>query len=318
MVTEPFLTVGKDESGQFLSIDTQVSGRGGLVCPFCNRPLVAVRGQVRIHHFRHEGATCRESKKPTSLIPGWDHFHLALPGKIVIELLKQFDREYHASFNVRNVAGMFRKLEDYGLIQNGYSRYELTDTAMVVPGLLSLSKFDPWIRHRLQARLREKQDLIAVGQIHPAHYEVEAARQEQILSASLYLMELTTDDGFKIYKIGRTRRATEQRLVEVIRDVAAAQQMTVKGKLLKVIQCAGHVEKYLLWKYRTMAFQIARFQEFLALDSGDARRFKAEMTRFENSRRAPTVEESVIISGAWRTRKDGKDLTIPAAVGDEA
>ena len=300
MATEPLLTVGKDQSGELVHIDTQFSGRGDLVCPFCARPLLAVRGQVRIHHFRHDGLTCRESRRSLALIPGWDHFSLSLPASIVADLLQQTDKPYYPSLRHRRPDSHARRMEDYGLIEPAYrGGYQLTETGQVVPGLLSLSKFDLWLRTRLQRRLGEKRDLVAEGQLHPAHFAVEAARQEQILSATLYLIELSTGDGIVFHKVGRTRRSVEQRLVEVIRDMSLAFQAPVQGRILQAIDSAGYVEKYTHWKYRASLLDVGRFQEYFQLSPNDLRALKAELTRFKNGRSAFSEAEAQIASGQW-------------------
>ena len=300
MAIEPFLTVGKARDGELVSIDTQNSGLCDLVCPFCLRALVAVRGQVRIHHFRHDGSTCRESKRPLFLIPGWDHFNLSLPASVVDELFYQTSKSYFPSYLDRKPSLMLGRMERYGLIEHGYrGHWQLTDTAQVVTGMLSLSKFDPWLRKRLQERLCEKRGLVAAGQLHPAHYQVEASRQEQILSATLYLFELVSADGATFYKIGRTLRNVEQRLAEVSRDMKLMLHVPIQGKILKAIEGAGHIEKYTLWKYRASLLAIGRYQEYLQLMPGDLRGLKSELTRFENSRDAFNESEVVIASGKW-------------------
>lgn len=300
MASEPFLTVGKARTGELVSIDTQRSGVCELVCPFCSRALVAVRGQVRIHHFRHDGATCRESKRPLSLIPGWDHFNLSLSASVVDELLHQTSKSYFPTYLSRKPSLMIGRMERYGLIEHGFmGHWQLTDTAQVVTGMLTLSKFDPWLRRRLQERLSEKRELVAAGQLHPAHFQVEASRQEQILSATLYLFELVSSDGTTFYKIGRTLRSVEQRLAEVSRDMTATLNVPIQGKILKAIEGAGHIEKYTLWKYRASLLAIGRYQEYLQLVPGDLRGLKSELTRFENSRDAFNESEVVIVSGKW-------------------
>lgn len=191
-------------------------------------------------------------------------------------------------------------MEDYGLIEQAYrGGYQLTETGQVVPGLLSLSKFDPWLRTRLQQRIVEKRGLVAAGQLHPAHFDVEAARQEQILSATLYLFELTTSDGVVLHKVGRTRRGVEQRLLEVIRDVTQAYGVPVQGRILKSIESAGHIEKYTHWKYRASLLEVGQFQEYFQLSSNDLRALKAELTRFKNSRYDFSEAEALIASGKW-------------------
>jgi len=49
-----------ERAGQLVHVDAVASGSGcGCVCPSCGDPLVAKKGESRIHHFAHyRGATC--------------------------------------------------------------------------------------------------------------------------------------------------------------------------------------------------------------------------------------------------------------------
>lgn len=292
------LTLGKDPCGSLVSIDTQWSGKGLLVCPFCDRPLVAVRGRLKIHHFRHDGATCRESKLANPLVPGWDHFHLSFPPSVIAELIDQKSKRYYPTFQSANHFALARRLERYKVFDRGYLGCEvLTETAQVVPGLLSLRKFDQWFRNRLKQCIDDRRYLVVYAQLLPMHLALEATRQGQIFSATLCLLELKTADGGTFYKIGRTRRPVSQRLAEVIRDMALAHQVVVSGKILKEIHQAGYIEKYALWRYRASDLEIGRYQEYLQLQPADLRKLKSDLTRFANERLPLSELESALAAG---------------------
>lgn len=289
------ITLGKDETGNLISVETQRSGKGDLVCPFCAAPLIAVRGALNAHHFRHDGDTCRESLGELPAIPGWDHFHLSLPAEVV-----QYLRQHRDGFDASDP--LTRRLRSLGLIsRNSYTGWdELSDTGKVVAGTLSLSKFDGWFRERLQARLSDKRALVDAGQLHPAHFEIEAWRQQQILSASLYVLEITAADGTVFHKVGRTRRDAQQRLAEVLQDVSTALQIHASARVLRTLPMAGYLEKFILWKHQASRRLVGVHQEYLTLDGAALRNLQSDLTRCENSRTPFSKAERFIASGRWR------------------
>lgn len=77
-MAEIFLTFGITSSGQWRSIHDVTSGRTELVCPWCKTRLIARKGNVKVHHFSHDGVTCRISDEAVrqTLIPTFDTFEL--------------------------------------------------------------------------------------------------------------------------------------------------------------------------------------------------------------------------------------------------
>lgn len=57
-----FLSHGKNNKGELISISEVQSGRTQLTCPFCGQGLLAKRGKIKEHHFSHDGKTCAESQ----------------------------------------------------------------------------------------------------------------------------------------------------------------------------------------------------------------------------------------------------------------
>lgn len=300
---EAFLTLGKSVDGDLVSIQTQQSGRGELVCPFCATPLIAVKGALKQHHFRHDGETCRESLNLLPDIPGWDHFHLSIPQDLVSELERAWKNESRFYSGYQNI-----RLEKYGLIsRNKFTCHdEFTDTARVIVGTLSLNKFSEWFRKVLKARIAEKRELVCRGIIHPAHLEIEAWRQEQILIATLYLFELTLPDATVFYKIGRTRRDVAIRLSEVVNDMEKAYQQPIQGRVIKSIREAGYVEHFTLWKHRNTKHEIGSHREYLTLASTVKRDLKNDLSRLESGKQPFDKDERFITSGRWRY--EGKRL----------
>lgn len=288
MLIDTQLTMGLASDGTLVSIEHQLSGRSKLVCPFCYSSLIAVRGRVNVHHFRHDGPTCRESTHSSSVIPGWDHFSLSLPGGVLKELMAQESREWNPHHP--RPSSMGARLERYGLLQPGYmGGHDLTDTALVVSGLLSLQRFDTWIREVLRTRLDEKRTLVLGQQIHPMHLSIEAARQHDLFTSSMYLMKLVPTVGQSFYKVGRTSRAPEIRLSEVAAAMTRFLDVTVVGKIVRLIPNAGYLEKYTLWKFRRASLQLGSYMEYLNLSPAQLRALKSSITRLDNSR-APLTE----------------------------
>lgn len=300
------ITMGQAPNGELIHIESRPSGRTDLVCPFCHTPLLAARGKRVIHHFRHDGPTCRASQACPAPIPGWDHFTLSLQGAVLEALQAQTHREFIPLLDLgwpwTKHERVLTKLERLGLLQRGYQqRLELTDTAMVVPGLLTFSAFDEWLRPRLAQRLVERRALVEQGEIQGMHLVLEQARQQLLLSSTLYLFELRTAAGEVVHKIGRTGRAPAQRLAEVIADLQRVYGEPVTGTVLREIPQAGYLEQYALWRYRRAAVAIHTHREYLVLDAGRLRQFKAELTRFERTR-APLSDEE------WRLAAGGAVL----------
>ncbi|HEY9770084.1 MAG TPA: competence protein CoiA family protein [Coleofasciculaceae cyanobacterium] len=57
------LKYGVKPEGELITIEEVTSGKTNLVCPFCDRDLVAKKGKIKQHHFTHTGETCLRVKK---------------------------------------------------------------------------------------------------------------------------------------------------------------------------------------------------------------------------------------------------------------
>ena len=79
-MAQTFLTFGITSSGQWRSVYDVTSGRTELVCPWCKTRLIARKGNIKVHHFAHDGETCRidEAVRQTQ-IPTFDTFELLDP-----------------------------------------------------------------------------------------------------------------------------------------------------------------------------------------------------------------------------------------------
>jgi hypothetical protein len=61
-MTEIKMPFGQQESGRMISIDAVVRGLAcECFCPECKSPLVAVKGEIYTHHFRHHSTACEHA-----------------------------------------------------------------------------------------------------------------------------------------------------------------------------------------------------------------------------------------------------------------
>ncbi len=112
------LEFGITQSGNWKSISEVKAGRSELFCPWCRSRLIAKKGLIKVHHFSHDGETCRTSTEALkqSLLPTFDTFELldSDERKYVERLIK-----YRTHNNVRAWAGMrpaIERLEIMGVI----------------------------------------------------------------------------------------------------------------------------------------------------------------------------------------------------------
>lgn len=97
-----FLKFGIDANKEWISIEDVASGKTSLTCPFCDRQLIARKGQQKEHHFAHNGTTCRESKAAVTLsqIPTIDRFEfLSKAEEKYLERRKKYQHKDIYRFN---------------------------------------------------------------------------------------------------------------------------------------------------------------------------------------------------------------------------
>lgn len=303
-----YLSYGVDDAGTYLHITTQASGMTPLNCPFCNAPLVAVRGKVRAEHFRHhESVTCKESLTQLGDIEGWHHFHLNYDAELVNELkqLHEANPKRNSSIvrsDMASSAVLFNRLIKQQLVTyNDFAgHYELSTNGKVVVGALSAPLFDKWMRERLQARIQATISDIEGGIKHKAYLGIEATRQQSIMTATLYLFEYQLEDKRVLYKIGRTSRDIDVRLKETIVDVEnCTKTKVVKAAAVRSIGQMGYVEHYLHYRYRQCMAILGNHQEYFEPNEL-ARNIKSEFTKLAKQQIPFNKKERFITTGRWR------------------
>lgn len=318
-----YLSYGMDCNGDLVHVADTNTGKCSLVCPFCNCPLIAVRGAIKAAHFRHAGETCNESLNEISPIPAWHHFHLDYPLEVV-SLLREGYKPNSKYPNVfwSGTAGLIQipmVLREELLEEDLWSDNLLfTTTSRVMVGSLTLQGFSIWMREKLQERIRLLKDQVTNGIQHRVKLQVEAHRQQAILSATLYFFEYELEDGSVYHKVGRTRRSPEQRLAETAFNLeTATKKRVIKSKILRTANNSGHVEKYFFHRYHNYLADIKPHTEYLILDRNCSKKVKTEFTRMANNLTPFCKEERFIVTGRWKyeekrlaASKRGIELTI--------
>lgn len=113
-----FLTIGKNGSGQWVSVDEVSSGKTDLFCPFCSVALIAKKGKIKQHHFAHAGDTCNQSIEAAkhSQIPTIDTFELLDPDER--KYLERRSRYPHREiFRWTGMQEAIKRLEAMNLIE---------------------------------------------------------------------------------------------------------------------------------------------------------------------------------------------------------
>ncbi len=296
-----FLEYGVDEHNQLVHISQAARGRVDLRCPYCGGGLLSRKGQQLIHHFAHDGETCREVERDFDglTLPIYDRFNVYLSGKLWGSL-----QRFHSG-PVNN--GDLRALLNADLIREEFGRYrdnyELTNPKGKIPfGEATLAKFAEFQDGQVYKRHNELQDtvqLAAFGKRHNvaamqttrwsveprpdavpaalADLHIYRAQVQRVYSQTLYLL-LIEHSGGKLYKIGVTARDLEQRIAEIERDLHKL--LTVKAiKPIRVLERRGAVERYAHHRYRAHRVQgMGTLTEYFEFDKKTASNVKRDFT----------------------------------------
>lgn len=253
-----YLQYGKSKESELIHIENSNSGKVELICPFCDCPLIAVKGVKKIHHYRHDGETCRESLDELEPIAGWSQFHLNYSQQ-TIKKLKEADLSNH---NKRSI--FYRKLnKSYrdNLFEYGHKP---TVELLIIRGELPIDRFNYWMIKSLDDRLeRYRSEVKRKNKSLPA-LQIEAQRQYSIRTATLYFFEFRLSDNTIVHKVGRTTRDINTRLSETTRELSSllnGLSITSSKVLCKSDGC-GQIEKYLIYKYSYCQYKIGYLTEY--------------------------------------------------------
>ncbi len=264
-----YLPYGVNDRGQLVYIESVGRGRTTLKCPYCGVRLIARKGERIAPHFSHDGATCREVKRPSETLelPIYDSFRLHLSGR-TWEALRRFHDE-------EDTSGC-DWLEDEGWVKSfispyGNERYNLTHKGKIPFGDLSLNLFNQFQEPLIQARhdTLERTALAALctAQENTALTDLRLfrAQMRRILETALYFIEVRTAGGI-LHKIGVTTRSLEQRLSEIRADLAphfGSAELVPLG----VWEHRGNVELYFKHRYRRFQHPIGTLTEYFIFEN---------------------------------------------------
>lgn len=312
-----FLSYGRDYNGKLIHINESKSGRQKLKCPFCDCPLIGVKGAKTTHHFRHDGDTCNESLQGLDPLEGWSHFHLNYP-KSVVELVKKADL---GNYGKRN--SFYRKLnKSYrDTLINGLG--VLQPAAEIIRSTMPLTGFYFWMSNTLDHRIRQYRQDVKDKIRSLTVLEIEALRYYTLLNSTLYMFSYQLEDGTTIYKVGRTTRALEQRLKETkLQLQAMLNQKVAKADIVKFVSNCGFVEKYVFYKYRDNFYGIGNYQEYLKFD--DSKNLKLLKKEFDELNALSSIDlkhatnqQKWVLSKRWsyeRKRQDAARQAIKSIV----
>jgi len=206
-----FIEYGINDSGQLIYIEQVTRGLTALQCPYCGGLLVARKGKIKVPHFAHAGATCRQAERSGDVIaiPAYHNFNLQLPPR-VIEALRRFpDFQYADSPEL---------LEQHELItrnkfaRNGRGEYELTKRGKIPRGELSLNLFNEVQEALILGRHSELEK--RVQDAYAVRDQVKVARV-RIAEIESQLRELLSDpdvadSAYDDYKLRRSEERREE------------------------------------------------------------------------------------------------------------
>jgi len=277
-----WLKYGIDAENTLIAIEDVPSGKTSVKCPYCEGGLTAKKGKIKEHHFAHTGETCRfvagRDRREIPVLPLYENFNIQLSGK-ELEQLKTLWKEYGVRrYRVPNFL-VPRRFVWLGLLKETASPhetdYEFTDLGKIPFGELSLMLFnqvqEPLILKKLSeleekaSRAKDTNSIFYLSQL--TDLRLYRAQLKKILSLNLYFLEVNAD-GETLYKIGVTRRPTEERVVEVQRELLSHFK-AVSIKVLGTWLHRGNVEKYFKHRYQDFNYPISRLTEYYKFNDAE-------------------------------------------------
>ncbi|MEM7364464.1 MAG: hypothetical protein AAF525_10605 [Pseudomonadota bacterium] len=272
-----------DQTLKLVSIEEVESGRGTLVCPYCNAPLIARKGHVNQHHFAHDGDTCRESKSSLAMsIPLYDEI-ATLPGLLASDLRMLTHTLRRDQLNESQFRGPYReafdRLVDAELIEsvpegqrwiNNVGSHVYTKVgkqyASAGKNRLSLSSFDKLQQDAIGRKLLWLKTLAPLGGSSLVDYQLYLSHLDRLMQQSLYFLDVGIQETPRsklrsLNKIGMTHRAIDERLAEIRTELGRyCHKATVE--VLDVLPNKGRVELYFKRKYRKRQHRIGPLTEY--------------------------------------------------------
>jgi len=272
-----WLQYGVAQDGLLVYIENVSRGKTTLKCPYCNSRLTAKKGNVKEHHFAHNGETCRPvANREFPVLPLYDNFNIHLSGKD-LEQLKLLWKEYGSKNYPVSSYLVSSGLMKAGLLKkNVYTipiDYEFTNLGKIPVRALELMLFNE-VQEPLLLKKLLKLELTVEHALHKntpdlsyrlTDLKLYRTQFKRILSCTLYFLEIQTNQG-TLYKIGVTQRPLAERVVEVKMDLLAHYQ-SVAIKVLGSWSHRGNVELYFKHRYQDFNYPISSLTEYYKFDT---------------------------------------------------
>lgn len=263
-----WLNYGVSADNALVGIEDVPSGKTNLTCLYCGGGLTAKKGKVKQHHFAHTEETCYPvAKKQVPTLPLYDNFNIELSGK-ELEELKVFWNNYGVENYEICVKPSLKLILSKLLAWNSRGCYEFTDLGKIPVGALSLVLFNEVQEPLLLKKLSELEQAAERAKIITSRYlperiadlRIYLAQYKRILENQLYFLEIKT--GRKLlHKIGITKRPIEERVAEVLIDLASHYK-SVEIQVLDTWEHRGNVELYFKHRYQKSNYRIGTLTEY--------------------------------------------------------
>ncbi len=268
-----WLKFGVSADDALVAIEDVPSGKTELACLYCGGRLTAKKGRVKAHHFAHTEETCYPvAKRSFPTLPLYDNFNIRLPGKY-LQQLEQLWREYgDTDYSIPSVPFrlVLQKLFARNAQQEGY---DFTPLGKIPVGALPLAQFNQVQEPLLLAELgtlkgaAERAQIINSASLtrRVADLRLYRAQLRRILQLKLYFLQVQAD-GETLHKIGVTRRAIEERVAEVERDLRKHYRCT-DIQVLGTWEHRGNVELYFKHRYQRFNHPIGTLTEYFQFEA---------------------------------------------------
>ncbi len=305
-----WLTYGVDDTDRLISIESIPRGRCGLHCPYCGRSLTAKKGRKLAHHFAHAEATCNDVRRSASelpTLPCYDRFNLGLTPTEIQKLAWAWEESNQGKDAVLPspqptllILGMLRVKRS--------GRHEFTERGKIPFGGLSMRLFSVEQAILIGQRMNELSARVAraIGQGTFSSYAYcEASIQQpltdlrlyraqlrRVLELDLYYLKIQAD-GEILYKIGVTRRPSNERIEEVRRDLSKHfTQVTIS--LIGRWARWGSCELYFKHRYRSFNRPIGSLSEYFQFPDEATAKEAIQDLRKLKSRHLNELEQAVL------------------------
>lgn len=318
------LAYGLNPAGDMVLVeDVPKGGKTDLVCPFCNAPLTAKKGNTKEHHFAHQdGYDCiisSQQEYDQSTVFGVDRYFTK---HVSLEMLNAFMEADEIYFDHPHRRKMeLAKLITHNMLGQADKPMVLTKLGLAFKGMMRLTDFQEYQRREFtDPALNTVSDLYRywlgdppqdVVDLLTRQWDIQQRFLRHWLGADLYFLYINVDDDQYLYKIGMTTQAIESRISQIAGDLRSHFGHEVESiEALIVLRGQALLERYFLRHFSNFRINLGSHREYLFGDS-DLR--DAALAELEDLGNREYTETELLVkdcSGAdiWDTIQAGKSL----------